>query len=244
MENKAKEVNRNAKIANIQFVLSILIVMIHANSVFINLPGSQTQYVYGTNWASFVQLFFSEGIARIAVPTFFIISAYLFFNSFDGSLKVYAKKIKKRFFSLVIPYLFWSAFTFFAFFIAQKIPGVKEYFTTRNEESLSIKVLFDNIIVSSYNSPLWFVRYLIVFSLLSIVLYYAVKKVPFVFTIIAFIGWVFGFFGLPINLGVRWDAVFFYLLGVEIALKKESFSKISNVLNKKWILILTFAKSW
>ena len=231
-------VNKNAKIANIQFVLSILIVVIHANSVFINMPGSDLNYVYGANWASFIQLFFSEGIARIAVPLFFIISGYLFFNNFDGSIKEYGKKLKRRVFSLVIPYLFWSAFTFFGFFFAQKIPGIGEYFSTRNETSLSIKVLFDNIIISSYNSPLWYVRYLIVFSVLSILVFHIVKKTPFLLLTIAFVGWTFGFWGLQLPFSIRWDAIFFYVLGVELALKKEIAIKLRDKLDNKWLLFV------
>ena len=229
---------KNEKIANLQFVLSILIVVIHANCLFFNLPGEELQYVYGNNYSTYIQLFFSEGIARIAVPTFFIISGYLFFNTFDGGFKSYGKKLKRRIFSLLIPYLFWSAFTFFAFFFAQKIPGIGEYFTTRNDAELTFKILFDNIIISSYNSPLWYVRYLIVFSILSIAIYWLVKKVPFVFSIIAFVGWMFNFFGLPMNLGVRWDAIFFYLLGVEIALKPNLMGRLKEIFNRQWVVIL------
>jgi fucose 4-O-acetylase-like acetyltransferase len=220
---------RNPKIANIQFLLSVLVVLIHGVTIFINLPGSETQYIYGKNFSTFLQIFIGDGIARIAVPTFFIISGYLFYINFDGSFKAYGNKIQKRIRSLVIPYLFWSALTFFAFYIAQKIPAIAPYFSTRNAGELSFEIILENIIIGSYNSPLWFCRYLIVFAALSMLFYYVGKKIPGILLLITLGGWLID---LPINIGIRMDAVFFYSLGLVIAIHNDRLSKFLNVLNK------------
>ena len=225
---------RNAAIANIQVILSILVVLIHADCVFINLPGETLQYIYGPNYSTFIQLFISEGISRIAVPMFFVLSGYLFYHTFDGTLKRYYQKLKGRLISLVIPYLFWSSLTFFAFYFAQKIPGLGGYFTTRNGSELSIRVLFDNIIISSYNSPLWFCRYLIVFSVLSIAFYWLYRYMPIPFIAILFYGW---FFNNSFGFSIRTDAIFFYSLGALIAL----FPVQANALYskaRKWVILL------
>ena len=64
-----------------------------------HVPGNQElQMVFGANWASFVQLFIGEGICRIAVPLFMVISGYLFYLTFDGSWKSYGSKLKRRVF--------------------------------------------------------------------------------------------------------------------------------------------------
>ena len=202
--------NRNVEIANIQVLLSILVVLIHADCVFINLPGEKLQYVYGPNYSTFIQMFISEGICRIAVPMFFVLSGFLFYRSFNGTLKQYVQKLKRRFFSLAIPYVFWSGIVFFAFYFAQKLPGMGGYFTTRNASDLSVKVLFENIILSSYNSPLWFCRYLIVFSVLSIALYWLYRYSAIPMLIILFYAW---FFNHSFDLGIRMDALFFYSCG-------------------------------
>lgn len=229
---------KNSKIANIQFLLSIFIVFIHANTTYINLPGKELQYVFGLNVSSFIQVFISEGISRIAVPMFLCISGYLLFKTFDGSFKCYIGKLKKRFFSLVIPYLFWSAAVFFAFYFAQKTPALSSYFTTRNGGELSVKIIIEDIIISSYNSPLWFCRYLIVFAIFSICIYWIIKKAWFIALPIAFYGW---FIGFPFSIGFRMDAVFFYLLGAFIAIHNNLILKIySNIKKFEITFFVTF----
>lgn len=130
---------------------------------------------------------------------------------------------------MIIPYLFWSSTVFFAFYFAQKIPALSSYFTTRNAGELSLKTIFDDIIISSYNSPLWFCRYLIVFALLSVVIYWIIKKAWFIALPIAFYGW---FIGFPFSIGFRMDAVFFYLLGAFIAIHNNLILKIYSNIKK------------
>ena len=232
---------KNAKIANLQFILSIMIVMIHSANVFINLPGNEMQYVFGRNCSTFIQLFFSEGVCRVAVPLFFLISGYLFYRTYDGSFLGYKKKLKRRFTSLVLPYLFWSAAVFFLFYFAQRLPALSGYFTTRNASELNLRVILDNIILDSYNSPLWFCRYLIVFAVLAPILYQVAKKVPILLLALAFYGWFFGFWGLNIKCDINMQAVFFYCLGAVVALHKEKYYAVSKKLNKNILLGCTCA---
>ena len=153
---------RNNKITNSQFILCILIVLIHSSCLFMHVPGNQElQMVFGANWASFVQLFIGEGICRIAVPLFMVISGYLFYLTFDGSWKSYGSKLKRRVFSLVIPYLFWSTIMFVAFFCAQRFFGLlgsqREYKEQNIAEMISTLVLMkrnDDIIGFFINTQL------------------------------------------------------------------------------------------
>ncbi len=111
------------KIANLSWFCSILVVFIHAGTYAFNLPGAQTATIYGKNVSTFVQMFFCEGICRIAVPLFFLFSGYLFFQNFEFTGSCILTKFKRRVFSLLIPYLFWSLGTFLFFYIAQSIPA-------------------------------------------------------------------------------------------------------------------------
>lgn len=65
-------------------------VMIHCQQGF-----SETPY----------RLFWGEMVGRITVPLFFIISGYLFFQHFNGTLDAYVEKFRKRMWTLVVPYL-------------------------------------------------------------------------------------------------------------------------------------------
>lgn len=47
-------------------------------------------------------------IGEMAVPLFFFISGFLFFYKTDFNLSIYRLKLKRRFHSLFIPYLFWN----------------------------------------------------------------------------------------------------------------------------------------
>lgn len=232
---------KNAKIANIQFILSILVVLIHSMTVFINLPGSETQYIYGKNITTFIQIFIGDGISRVAVPLFLILSGYLFYKNFDGSLSSYKYKLKRRCISLVIPYLFWSTVTFFAFYFAQKIPAIAPYFSTRNAGELSLKVFIENVIINSYNSPLWFCRYLIVFTILSVFFYYIAKRIPIILLVVTIYGWLIGF---PGHLDIRMDALFFYSLGAVIAVHYNKWKKLLSVIwnenNRKKVIFSLF----
>lgn len=66
-----------------------------------------------------IEYFISEIIACVAVPLFFLISGFLFFYRLRGfNHAVYLSKLRKRFWSLFVPYLFWS---FFAVFVTLAI---------------------------------------------------------------------------------------------------------------------------
>ncbi len=231
---------RNNKITNSQFILCVLIVFIHSSCLFMHVPGNpDLQMIFGANWASFIQLFIGEGICRIAVPLFMVISGYLFYLTFDGSWKSYGNKLKRRVFSLVIPYLFWSTLTFVAFFCAQRFLGLGDFFVTRNGSNINLWHLFDNIVVNSYDSPLWFCRYLIVLAVLSIIVYWPLKKCPIVVFIVLLYLWIFDgnffVFSLP---NLRYDSIFFYFFGALIALHKDFFSKIQKTVNKPIIITI------
>ncbi|MBQ7203723.1 MAG: acyltransferase [Eubacterium sp.] len=230
---------RNYKISNCQFLLCVLIVFIHSGCLFMNIPGNtEMQTVFGVNYSSYIQLFIIEGICRIAVPLFMMISGYLFYLSFDGSWKSYGNKLKRRFFSLVIPYLFWSSLTFLAFFFAQKFLGMGEFFTTRNNDSINVLFLLKNIVLDSYDSPLWFCRYLIVFAILSIVLYWPLKKCPIIVFVLLLYLWLFnGKFFSFIPPGLRFDSIFFYFFGAIIALHKDYYKRVEEKINKPTIIV-------
>ena len=115
------------KIKIISFVLILLVVQLHAYNLDL-LFGKETIILNkGFNWI--FQNFFSNGITRIAVPLFFIISGYLFFLQFQPTIENYFEKIKKRIKTLFIPYLIWSIIGVLLYFVLQTIPQSQSFFT-------------------------------------------------------------------------------------------------------------------
>ena len=86
------------KIKNISLIMTFFVVILHSNNL-------EDPSVLNIN--TLIQNFIGQGIVRIAVPMFFLISGYLFFYKFKPSKEAFLNKYKKRFKSLFIPYFLW-----------------------------------------------------------------------------------------------------------------------------------------
>jgi surface polysaccharide O-acyltransferase-like enzyme len=109
------------KIQILSFVLMIAIVVLHSQMLSIS-----------TGFGRLFQMFMTQEITRIAVPLFFLISGYLFFVNYHKPAKVFfARKIKRRLRSVLIPYLIVSMGGLLFLYIMQSIPYT-QFFLPRN----------------------------------------------------------------------------------------------------------------
>lgn len=146
-----------------------------------------------------VKILFSGGLSLVAVPAFFFISGYLFFRKvgiFD--LSVYKQKLKKRARSLVVPYLLWNLLciplTCLVLYFEHHGPEGAQYVTGYLGQIRWVHILWDHS-TTAYSYPnilgwygvyiapllgtMWFVRDLIVMSVLSPLVYWFVRKTGF-----------------------------------------------------------------
>lgn len=150
---------RSTQIADLNLLLTIFIVILHSlynpnKTIFHNSD------IYTNCYYVLVTLFDS------AVPTFFVISSFLYFRNLTNSQIIV--KIKKRFKSLIIPYLIFSI-TFAAIFIfLETIIGNKQY---------SIKTLPWDIYKATYDPPIWYLRTLFYFFLISPIIFFIHTKI-------------------------------------------------------------------
>lgn len=105
----------------------VLVVCIHNNlnaedAVYYGLVFSQP------GWVLFIKQALSNGIARAAVPLFFMFSGYLFWNKQDAPAYSYAALLKKKARTLLVPYILWTLLYSAFFFIAQSLPVIQNYF--------------------------------------------------------------------------------------------------------------------
>ena len=119
MDSKLKDLQFQV-ISFLRFPLIVAVVFIHSNSGNVVFNG----LLATTNINFFVyeevRYYISEIVARIAVPTFYFISGFLFWEKTDCfNIGVYMKKLKKRCRSLLIPYLFWNLVAILLFYLAQ-----------------------------------------------------------------------------------------------------------------------------
>ena len=152
-------------------------------------------------------LLFVDGFLRgISVPVYFFISGYVFFLGIDKfTPNIYVKKIKNRVYTLLIPFIIWnlpdiimglgkyalngvSSFQTFGLEVNFTLKNILSCFWQYNGELLvPITADGEKIISASpfpINTPLWFIRDLIVVVLFTPIINCIIKRTKFLFIII------------------------------------------------------------
>lgn len=188
------------KIRNLSFFSILLVVLLHSQMISIS-----------TGYALWIQYFVTGELTRIAVPVFFAISGYLFFQNFSSPIKdFFENKIKKRVRTVLIPYLFWNIWGFILFSLIQW--GRAEYRMPVVENKLN-GVLYAILVNPVGTYQLWFLRDLFVIVLLSPIIYIGIKYIKIFFVLLLFPFWILG-----IQYFIQIESVFFFSLGAYIAL--------------------------
>ncbi len=176
---------------------------------------------------------FCVAIFNTCVPTFFAVSGYLFFRNFR--IHQLKGKLYRRIKSLLIPYLIWNIM-YVAFMIVMSYLNLT-----------SCKIDISNILELVLNaecSPLWFVRYLMLFALIApftyIIFHNRIIGCIAIIAILAlnYYNYISGILGTHINVNANNLAMFnyqdaYYALGAYCAL---NFSQIVETVNKRWML--------
>ncbi|EGR0227645.1 acyltransferase [Vibrio parahaemolyticus] len=176
------------RITLLRFPLIIFVIMLHANATVYPVTNFGLEY--------YIRNYLSNSMASIAVPLFFTISGYLFFQSFEFSWYNYINKIKKRTSSLFIPYVFWNAMVLIVFLCVQNIPELSHFLSGQNKNILDYNVFdFINAFVGIGGYPIayhfWFIRDLIFLVILSPILYIAISKFKFMSIAVPLFLWLF-----------------------------------------------------
>lgn len=208
------------KIRNLSFFSILLVVLSHSQMISIS-----------TGYALWIQYFVTGELTRIAVPVFFAISGYLFFQNFSSPIKdFFENKIKKRVRTVLIPYLFWSICGFILFSLIQW--GGAEYRMPVVENKLN-GVLYTILVNPVGTYQLWFLRDLFVIVLLSPIIYIGIKYIKIFFVLLLFPFWILG-----IQYFIQIESVFFFSLGAYIALVHKGL--LEKKCSKKGITIFQF----
>ncbi len=177
------------KIKVLTFLCAILVVPIHTYNV--------EQYSIsfkGTGMEKFIYIienFISDGVARTAVPLFFILSSFLFFYKITPSIEWFIKKYKKRFKSLLIPYLIWNIVGYMIFLIPFFIKQLRPFMSGYIQQPTVIDFI-QGVFLYKYNYAFWFMFNLIILVIISPAIYTVLKNKQRgqIITIIILIGWI------------------------------------------------------
>ena len=170
----------------LRFPFIFLIILLHCYSV-VKLDGSRIIY--------FKVIYpFALWLGETGVPGFLFISGYLFYFS----KKKYGQKLKSRFYTLFIPYLLWNSLFVIAYIIAYAAgyPQIINFKSITNYNLFDyIRLYWDRGAFDNGNfvpalCPFWYIRNLLILSILSPLLLLIIRYVREIFIIIVTIWWI------------------------------------------------------
>lgn len=234
----------SAAIEWLRFPLVVCVVIIHSFGPPVDFGIIDWSALSFDDAYNVVRVFFSRVITHSAVPCFYIISGYLFFFNVDRfDCTVWKSKIKSRVRTLLVPYLLWNLI-FIVVIIGKDLLkcaiGIESASTILAwyHENGGILRLFWNCNVWGENAvgwfgnqqrdsapidlPLWFLRDLMVVTLLSPITYWLIKhfgRCYLTFLCLAFVSKAW-----PMIDGFSIAAVFFFSLGAYMGIRKLSFT--------------------
>lgn len=206
-----------------RFPMCVLVVFIHTTF---------------TMEGDFLQIAISHVLSQAAVPSFFFFSGFLFFHDTDVfNRAVYFYKIRKRFYSLVIPYFMWISIWIGIKLLLlcknhgdpNEFFGIESWYDWPRLLWDSARFMTENVdwignpvyITAPVLVPLWYLRDLIVVSLHTPILFYLInvfKELPIVFFALAYITHIW-----PIHSGITNVALFFFSFGAYFSIIKMDF---------------------
>lgn len=171
---------------------------------------------------------------RAINPTYFAISGFLFFLGVKTITDCYPK-IRKRIHTVLLPFILWNIIAIFEQFIFSKLPGTR-VFMHRDilYQFLKPSGLYD-FFIGPASFHLWFLRDLIVYIILSPLIYWLIKR--------------FGWFVTPIVLALTpplmyWQSlnhldIAFFILGATIAIHSD-LESTRRFLSKPLVIFASF----
>ena len=210
--NIAKYQELSAAIAWMRFPLIFLIVMLHCYCA-----------IDAHGHSSFFKMVYPLGLilGETGVPAFFLISGFLFFNS----TKSYRQKIQSRVHSLLIPYVFWNGLILLVYLLLEHFGhpmqimgksmadyGLQDY----------LRAFIDRGSWDKGNGvpmlcPYWYIRNLILLSVISPILYYGIRYLKMFFIAVLFTWWI----TIPYN-GMIVSSLLFFCLGAYFSIEQKN----------------------
>ena len=171
-----------------------------------------------SDWSTyeFLKLLVSQTLVKVAMPVFFIMSGFLFFANVDKwDVATYKKKILRRVKTLLIPYLIWNLLMA----VKLKTFSMSMLWAYWNPAGIQVDWFgHEQLMTAPANMPLWFLRDLMVVSLLTPIIYILVRRLGYwlmALLTVLYLSGVCAF--IP---GLSAYAVYFFTLGAFLSIRK------------------------
>lgn len=220
--------NESSALNITRYVMSVGIVLYHSYTSVQLYPFLKDLPVYQE-----VTRIFSMQFGEICVPTFFIISGYLFFYGYKQTMSCYKHKLERRLHTLVIPYLFWNGLLIILYYIAECVPSI---LSTFNDGKKLVHDFGFTDFIGAFGinkgpivDQLWFIRNLILLSIASPIIYLFIRYTRWIGLIGLGMSWFFG-----TGMAYPQSSIFYFSLGAYFSVQNKCITqeihKISNFL--------------
>ena len=212
------------RIKLLRFLPIIGILYIHAYETTITFDGAILGQADTNVLTDFVRVLISQCLARIAVPLFFLLAGYLFCANFTWSLPTYARKLRSRFRSLLIPFLFWNLLVLAIVVATQAIPATRPFFPEGASLATTHNIpTYVNAILGIHRYPIayhmWFIRDLMLLVLLVPLLFVVLRFAALPFFLAVYLYWISGSWPISAPDAV---GVLFFSCGAYCSIKGKS----------------------
>jgi surface polysaccharide O-acyltransferase-like enzyme len=204
----------------LRFPLILAMVMIHSYSTTVGMAQGKLVVDSGA-LNSYVQILFSQVLARMTVPMLFLLSGLLLFQDRKLNWSLVKSKWSSRLWRLLVPFLIWNAIVLSIQVSGQLLPFTRRFFTgaTFEVDNASFYTISDALLgfdSGPVNWPLWFLRDLCLLVLASPLLYFIVKQTKGLILVVLCFVWFRFFIGydpFPF-LSTDTGGVFFFSFGM------------------------------
>lgn len=162
-----------SQITWLTFLFSVFVIWIHSYNVELFAAGSVHQADPVWQAVQTVERGIGDSLGQIAVPGFFMLSAYLFFRDFSWDKLL--GKWKRRFFSIAVPYGAWTILYYLGYVAGSRIPGVMAV-VGKEPVPFNLEELGRALFRYSYAPIFWYLYQLILLILISPAVYLLVKN--------------------------------------------------------------------
>ncbi|MBQ7505551.1 MAG: acyltransferase [Ruminococcus sp.] len=225
------------KIKFIAVFAMVAVVFVHSYNFKDSFLTPRTRISEGFNAAAMFEYFFSNELFRFAVPMFFAISGFLFFFSYENTAQCYAKKLRSRVRSLLIPYVIWAVLSGLLIMGIAQIPFFSDLPIVT--EKFYDWTQFYMYLINPAAFQLWFIQQLMIFVLISPALYFLIKKTRGVILIIFAVPWIMDF-----SFIINFSGLFAFSIGAAMAIfgKSREYTRSENRIQTMiyaviWILL-------
>lgn len=234
---KNNALNISDVISLLRFPLAVFVVFIHVEGAYFHFENLSTP-------AYLITHFFSNIVCKVAVPTFYFISGFLFFyNIKDLDKNVYRSKLRSRVKSIFVPYLAWNTIAFLIFLFATSL-GIgcfRTHFTISDNFIMNVIHIYgyiyswgwQNALGWSVNhfvpidGPLWFIRDLMIVVLFTPIINKMIRKFDYYVLIVLFL--ILVLLQYP-----TFIAIFYFSLGSYFSIKQ--IDPLDFYCRNKWLL--------